>query len=212
MIEKKLRGKIAQLIDRAVNILNVPKPSRDSRWATTAQTWLTETVNVIALALPPDQTYRQHINWAVNDDDYEARVTRTSDMLGALLRDIDAGLVSTLTNAIRAETFDNFLDHAVAYRDRGGKDQAGVIAGVVFEDTMRKIYADKIDKVSRPELEQVIIALTKQQVITDEQAKQARVAAYVRTKASHADWDGFSMGGVDDTIKITKALIEAHLK
>ncbi len=42
---------------------------------------------------------------------------------------------------IRGETFDNFLDHAVAYRDCGGKDQAGVIAGVVFEDTMRKIYA-----------------------------------------------------------------------
>ena len=95
-------------------------------------------------------------------------------MLEALLRDIDAGLVSTFANTIRAETFDNFLDHAEAYRDRGEKDQAGVIACAVFEDTMRKIYADHIDKVTRPELEQVIVALTKGQVITEEQARQAR--------------------------------------
>lgn len=212
MIEHKIRSKIETLIARAADILNLPKWSRDARWATTAQTWLTETVNVIAVALPPDQTYRQHIHWAVNTDGYEERVTRTSDMLGALLRDIDAGLVSTLTNAIRAETFDDLLDLAVAYRGRDGKDQAGAVASIVFEDTVRKIYADKIDKVTRPELEQVIIALTKGQVITEEQARQARVAQLVRNKALHADWDGFSMDGVNDTIKITKALIEAHLK
>jgi hypothetical protein len=41
--------------------------------------------------------------------------------------------------------------------------------------------------VARPELEQVIIALTEKEVITDEQAKQARVATHARTK------DGFTM-------------------
>jgi hypothetical protein len=119
---------------------------------------------------------------------------------------------STLANAIRAETFDNFLDHAIEYQKKNRKDEAGAIAGIVFEDTMRKIFADKVDKFSRPGLEQVIIALTKNGTITDQQAKQARVGAHVRTKASHAEWSGFDMDGVNDTIKITKALIEAHLK
>jgi hypothetical protein len=82
----------------------------------------------------------------------------------------------------------------------------------VFEDTVRKIYADKVDKFSRPELEQVIVALTKKGTITDQQARQVRVAQLVRNKASHAEWSGFDIEGVNDTIKITKTLIEAHLK
>ena len=76
---------------------------------------------------------------------------------------------------------------------------------------MQKIYADKIDKVMRPQLEEVIVALTKE-VITEEQATQARAAALVRNKALHANWNGFTMDGVDATIKFTKALIEAYLK
>ena len=90
------------------------------------------------------------------------------------------------------------------YRDRGGKDRAGVIAGVVSRTRCEKLYADKIDIVARPELEQVIIALTEKEVITDEQAKQARVATHARTK------DGFTMDGVDATIRLTKILIEAQ--
>ncbi len=140
------------------------------------------------------------------------RVETIASLLRSLLADIDAGLIGTLKTKVQAETFEDFLDHAEAYRERRGKDQAGVIAGVVFEDTIRKIYADNIDKVSRPELDQVIIALTKHGVITEQQAKQARVATHVRNKASHADWGAFTMDGVDDTIKITKTLIDTHLK
>jgi hypothetical protein len=129
-----------------------------------------------------------------------------------LLEDVEKGLVGTITNKIRAETFDELLDLAVAYRGRDGKDQAGAVVSIVFEDTMRKIYADKIDKVMRPQLEEVIVALTKKEVITEEQATQARAAALVRNKALHANWNGFTMDGVDATIKFTKALIEAYLK
>jgi hypothetical protein len=85
-------------------------------------------------------------------------------LLGACVR------AATLANAIRAETFDNFLDHAVAYQKESRKNEAGVIAAVVIENTMRKIYADKIDKLSKHELEQVIIQLTKKHVITEQQA------------------------------------------
>ena len=140
------------------------------------------------------------------------RVETIASLLRSLLADIDAGLIGTLKTKVQAETFEDFLEHAVAYQERRWKDQAGVIAGVVFEDTMRKIYADNIDKMTRPELEQVIIALTKKDVITAQQATQARVAAHVRTKASHADWSAFDRDGVDATIKITKTLIDAHLK
>ena len=35
---------------------------------------------------------------------------------------------------------------------------------------------------------------------------QARTAALVRNKATHADWNAFDMDGVDHTIKFTKII------
>jgi len=55
-----------------------------------------------------------------------------------------------LGNKIRAETFDDFLDHAVFYAKKGRKMEAGVIAGVVFEDTIRRIHREKIGGSSVP--------------------------------------------------------------
>ena len=40
---------------------------------------------------------------------------------------------------------------------------------------------------------------------------QARTAALVRNKATHADWNAFDIDGVDHTIKFTKALLKDHL-
>jgi len=127
-------------------------------------------LNVVRLALPDlFQPYRQQIELAMSIPTVRQKVLTIAAMLKSMLADVDAGLVATLANAIRAETFDNFLDHAVAYQKESRKTEAGVIAAVVFENTMRKIYADKIDKLSKHELEQVIIQLTKNHVITEQQ-------------------------------------------
>jgi hypothetical protein len=177
MFEKRVREKIAQLIERADVFADRPTGGRDERWLADGHAWLTEAINVVELALPDrTQVYRLHITNAIFGTVIE-RVLRVASTLRSLLADVDAGLVGTITNKVRAKTFDNFLDHAVEYRNENRKVEAGVIAGVVFEDTMRKIYADKVHSVARPELEQVIIELTKRGVITEEQAKQARVAA-----------------------------------
>ena len=42
--------------------------------------------------------------------------------------------------------------------------------------------------------------------------EKRRSAAFVRKKASHAEWGQFDKEGVNATIKLTKALIERHLK
>lgn len=213
MIEKKVREKIVRLIEKSDAVADGVKVSNKGKARATA--WVTEAQNVAELAVPDQfHTYRSQIKLSamLSLDGVDQQVLTVAELLRSLLGDIDAGLVATLANAIRAETFADFLEHAVAYRKEGRKNEAGVIAGVVFEDTIRKIYADKIRTFSRPELEQVIIALSKNQVISEEEAKQARVAAHVRTKATHADWSAFSEKGVDDTIRFTRALIETHLK
>jgi hypothetical protein len=70
-----------------------------------------------------------------------------------------------------------------------------VISGVVFEDTVRRIYRDKVADDKDKSLEDMINALAKNGVITGQQSKQAKVAAHVRTKATLARWDEFEYCG-----------------
>ena len=160
----------------------------------------------------PNNAYRESIEKiGQHPSPFPQSVGSIAVILQALIKDIDAGLLGDFGNKIRAETFDNFLDHAEWYRQQGQKMEAGVIAGVVFEDTVRRIYRDKVGEDKDQKLENLINTLTHQSVITGQQSKQAKVASHVRTKATHAQWDEFDLAGVEDTIKITKQLLREHL-
>jgi hypothetical protein len=140
------------------------------------------------------------------------RVASIAETLRALLPDIDAGLLGDLGDQVRAETFDNFLDHGAAYLADDRKMEAGVIAGVVFEDTIRRIYHNKIaDDDKGKNLEDLISALARKGVITGQQSKQAKVAAHVRSKATHALWDEFDIAGVQATTQLTRQFLADHL-
>jgi primase-polymerase (primpol)-like protein len=90
--------------------------------------------------------------------------------------------------------------------------EAGVIAGVVFEDNIRRIYRNKIaDDDKDKNLEELINALARKGVITGQQGKQAKLAAHVRSKATHALWDEFDVHGVQDTIQVTRRFLSDHL-
>jgi hypothetical protein len=132
-----------------------------------------------------------------------------AEMLRALLPDIDAGLLGDLGNKIRAETFDEFLEHAESYRKEGRKNEAGVIAGVVFEDTIRRICQNM--EIEGHKLEDLINALAKEGAITKQQSKQAKVASDVRISATHARWEELNIQAVEATIQFTKSLLRDHL-
>lgn len=213
MFEKRVREKIAELIERADAIESTPVESHGARWLADCRAWIAETVNVVELALPDALSpYRRQIGAAAIIGNTTDRVMNVASMLRSLLADVDRGLVGTITNKIRAETFDDFLDHAVEYRKEGRKEEAGVIAGVVFEDTVRKIYATNIGDSTGKPLEDVINELKKRDVITDEEKTQAQTPKLVRTRATHANWREFTLDGVDDTIKATKAFIKKYLE
>src|SRR3984893_2132766 len=131
------------------------------------------------------------------------KVGYIAECLRAFLPDFDAGLIADFGNSVRAETFDDFLDHAEAYHREGEKQAAGVLAGVVFEDTIRRICRDKGISEKDEDLDKLISALARQTVITGQQSKQARTAAHVRTKATHAQWDDYNLDGVAETIRLT---------
>jgi hypothetical protein len=86
-----------------------------------------------------------------------------------------------------------------------------VLAAVVFEDTIRRICRDKNITDKGEDLEQLINALARRNVITPQQSKQAKLAAHVRAKATHALWDEYDLDGLAATIQLTRTFLREHL-
>jgi len=173
--------------------------------------WLAEVAHILDLAIHnPQNAYVRGIKQATDNGSYSYKFNVITRTLESLLRDIDAGLLGNLANKVRAETFDDFLDHAEEYKKVNRKNEAGVIAGVVFEDTIRRVYQNTIGDPVGEKVENIISALSSKGVLTGQQSKQARVASHVRTKATHANWDDFDLAGVENTIQFTRALLREH--
>jgi len=121
------------------------------------------------------------------------------------------GLLNSIADRTRAQTFDSFLDHAREYLASRQKNEAGVIAGVVFEDTVRRIAITHGIDESGKKLDSIISALAADGVISGVTAKRCRAAAGVRTKATHAQWDEFDIGDVQATVAVTDELVLVKL-
>ena len=111
-----------------------------------------------------------------------------------------------------AVTFDDFLDHGAEYLKHGRKNEAAVIAGIVFEDTVRRIcrLLDVTEKGIA--LNTLIDELAKRGVLTALTAKHARFAAGLRTSAAHARWEEIQLSDVKSVIEFTRELMAAHLE
>jgi hypothetical protein len=177
--------------------------------------WLAAGLNIVQILCPNESNaYRMRAEkiaardsgWIINRDVGEFAI-----LLQNLSRDVDAGLLTSIADKARAETFQDFLDHGRAYLKENRKQEAGVIGGVVFEDTVRRICRNREIVEAGVQLDSLITSLNKIEVLTDAKAKRARVAAHVRTKATHAQWDEFDIDDVSATIAITQELISAQL-
>lgn len=177
--------------------------------------WLTAAQNAIYLIVEtPNSPYRKKIDriadenhgWRIN-----AAVGELTVVLRNLLADAEAGLLSSIADQARAETFDEFLDHSASYLEDGRKNEAGVISGVVFEDTLRRICRKENLEEKGIKLDVLISELANRGELSAVKAKRARAAAHVRTKASHAQWDEFELEDVRATIEFTRELIVSKL-
>jgi hypothetical protein len=103
-------------------------------------------------------------------------------LLSRPLDEIEGGLLTTIENHAIALTVDDFLDHGAEFPKRGKKDEAAVIAGIVFEDTIKRICRVFPRTVSHSTL---IKEPVKQHVLITLKAKRARFAAGLRMSAAH---------------------------
>jgi hypothetical protein len=92
------------------------------------------------------------------------------------------------------------------------KDEAAVIAGIVFEDTIRRICRVLNINEKDVALNTLIDELAKRDVLTQLKAKHARFAAGLRTSAAHARWEEIQLSDVNPVIELTRELMAAHLE
>jgi len=216
-IEDRIRNRIEDLI-RESDRLSVGDDHGqcvDERRRGECSAWLTSAQNVVhIICQSPISPYRQKVDATVTKQwgyVIHEGVAEFGAVLRSLLWDADAGLLASVADQARAETFDDFLDHADAYVAESRKNEAGVIAGVVFEDSLRRVCRKQSIAEKNVKLDQLISELTSKAHLSAVKAKRARVAAHVRTKASHAQWDEFDMMDVEATIAFTRELIASNL-
>jgi hypothetical protein len=217
-IEEAVVGRINELIGESQSLQQGTEHGqvRSQAQAQHCKGWIAAALNVVQLIISdPDSGYRKMTEeLAARKWGYTIHngVGALAQVLSNLLKDAQAGLISSVSDRARAEVFDDFLDHAKSYLTEGHPNRAGVIAGVVFEDTLRRVCRKHHIEEHGINLDKLISELTTANVLSPTKAKRARVAAHVRTKATHAQWDEFDTEDVRATIEFAEELILNHVE
>lgn len=219
-VEQGIVRRINQLVEESRG-LSEPDPTtgiaRSQGHIGECAGWIAAALNIVQIACGTEgnaywnkahdiETASREYGWTI-----PRAVAELAPLLTQLLRDMEAGLLGSIADRARAETFDNFLDHGKAYLEEGRVKEAGVIAGVVFEDALRRVCRKKNIEEKDIKLDHLISSLVRIGVLTELKAKRARVAAGVRTKATHAQWDEFTASDVTATNSFTEELISTQL-
>ena len=214
-VDDSIKTRISQLLSQSgsLSASNEYGQVTSERQYQDCSAWLISAQNAIHLVCQsPNNSYRvkadslatQAHGFVINN-----AVGEMAAILKLLLIDADAGLLSSVVDQAQAEVFDDFLDHADAYIADGRKNESGAIAGVVFEDSLRRICRKLHVIENGVKLDALISNLSASGELSAIKAKRARVAAHVRTKATHAQWNEFELEDVKATIAFTRELIES---
>lgn len=216
-IEEDIGTRLKQLLDDSTHLSlgNTNGQCTDPIQMQACSAWLTAAQNLVHLiCTDPNAPYRSKADRvALGEQGYmiHTAVGELAAVLTGLKNDADLGLLVSVADRARAETFDDFLDHADEYLQDKRKNEAGVIAGVVFEDTVRRLCRKNMIVEKDKRIDELISALSSKGEISGIKAKRARAAAHVRTKATHAQWDEFEFEDVSTTIAFTRELIVSNL-
>lgn len=213
---EKIKNRMEEVRRQYMIVLALDGPAKeDFAWC---MGWMSTAISLIKLAYQSASDaniLNDAVNWYNISSDENGSVSHSTaariiyHLLNSAIAEIEFGLIGSVERDVSARTFDDLLDHAEAYLQEGRKEPAGVLTGVVFEDTTRKI--GKLHAVENEKLDAVISGLASKNVFTGIEAKQARTCAALRTTATHASWDEFAAADVERAISFTKQIILTKL-
>jgi hypothetical protein len=214
-VEKGVRDRINQLMQEGSSLsrgYGEQETTRDARHAAECIGWIRAAAHAVRSVCPsPQNTYHQtavEFQAKPSSAYIHEHVGQLNEVLKHLLYDIDNGLLRSVANQARGETLDDLLDQAAEYFKREQKDGSGILAGAVFEDTLRRICRLNDKDVKTDAL---ITTLNQREIISGVVAKRCRAAAGMRNRALHAQWDEFTLEDVAAVLSLTRELIATHL-
>jgi hypothetical protein len=161
---------------------------------------------------PESQHYKNftvHVgkDWLGFSDAYRAQ-----GVLKAAEDDYASGQLVQLRQLVQAEVFDDFLEQAEHLLSSGYHQAAGVIAGCVLEDGLRKLCAKHaIPITDRPKLDTMNADLAKAGVYNKLAQKRITAIADLRNKAAHGEWTVFSEQDVREMVTAVRRFMEEFL-
>jgi hypothetical protein len=210
VVDEAVRQRVEQLLTRVAWLGQAVRQEGQGDWSATsaAEGWVLAAINAVRALAPEDSLYRTKADNVFNEGyTIQYALPLLAAVLTELLADIDAGLVTSIREAARAEVSDDYLEQAEQYLETGHVGIAGSITAVVFEDAIRqaceKLGARTADGA---DLDQRISALKAIGKLSKTKAQLARGAAALRNQALHADWS-FSAADVTHAMGITRTLI-----
>ncbi len=99
---------------------------------------------------------------------------------------------------------------ATAEKGDGAKNVAAVLAAAVFEDTIRRMGSELAGVQDRPDLQDVIIELKKEQILEGPQIAIAQSYLKFRNDALHADWDKIERSSIQSILGFVEQLLLKH--
>lgn len=211
-IDQAIRERIKALIKSGNSLIALDQSAaHDSDYLlnTNCSAWLMSAQHIVEAAFAdPQSVHRKYVVEAVNEGSRSPyRVAIVTYALVNTLADINAGVIRGVADQARAEVFDDLLDHADHYLRAERHGPAGVLAGVVFEDTIRRACKRFEIATGDVQLDRLIDQLSGIGKLSKVKAKRSKAAASVRTSATHAQWEEFDATDVTATIAITRELI-----
>lgn len=180
------------------------------------QAWMTSSANLVTLLSLPGSYFREELHRITTNDQLKggapwALLQKTHGLLLSLKEEAAHGLLRKIEDVVIATAFDDFLDHSAAFHKGNKPREAGVLAAIVLEDTIKRIATKYDVDAAGMSLEHLVDELTKAQVFTPVKAKRIKAYAGVRNPALHAEWDKFDIRDAGELINGTRELIDTFL-
>ena len=140
-------------------------------------------------------------------------VPGVAGVLNNLRAEIEGGLLGSLKQQLSGEILSDFIllaRGATAEKGDGAKNVAAVLAAAVFEDTIRRMGSELAGVQDRPDLQDVIIELKKEQILEGPQIAIAQSYLKFRNDALHADWDKIERSSIQSILGFVEQLLLKH--
>jgi len=130
----------------------------------------------------------------------------------AAYEDFQKDLLLETKTAIEADLFEDFLEQAEHLLEKGYLGPAGVIAGCVLEDALRKLCERNDIDISKPTINPMNDELAKKDVYSRGQKKEITYLADVRNDAAHGHWDNLDQLKIQNMIRDVRIFMNRYFE